>query len=167
MRLSYQLDTVRQWCLSTKPYQLRPLIQDQTYQLRPLIQDLINRDLLSTRLIVGKVGPGMWCDKFNSTSNVLVCETQRKVNMYRCVSECVCVCLSHIRSIMVVSRSLLYKSVYTSPTRLKNLSGDSEVGGTVRYCLTIRTNSGNSCGYCFHHIRGSVSLVTCWTSMYV
>ncbi len=31
-------------------------------------QDLINRDLLSTRLIVGKVGPGMWCGKFNSTS---------------------------------------------------------------------------------------------------
>ena len=50
-------------------------------------QDLINRDLLSTRLIVGKVGPGMWCGKFNSTSNVLVCETQRKVNMYGCVSE--------------------------------------------------------------------------------
>ena len=24
---------------------------------------------------------------FNSTSNVLVCETQRKVNMYGCVSE--------------------------------------------------------------------------------
>ena len=37
-------------------------------------QDLINRDLLSTRLIVGKVGPGMWCGKCNSTSNVLVCE---------------------------------------------------------------------------------------------
>ena len=50
-------------------------------------QDLINRDLLSTRLIVGKVGPGMWCGNFNSTSNVLVCETQRKVNMYGCVSE--------------------------------------------------------------------------------
>ncbi len=50
-------------------------------------QDLVNRDLLSTRLIVGKVGPGMWCGKFNSTSNVLVCETQRKVNMYGCVSE--------------------------------------------------------------------------------
>jgi hypothetical protein len=50
-------------------------------------QDLINRDLLSTRLIVGKVGPGMWCDKFKSTSNVLVCETQRKVNMYGVVSE--------------------------------------------------------------------------------
>ena len=50
-------------------------------------QDLINRDLLSTSLIVGKVGPGMWCGKFNSTSNVLVCETQRKVNMYGCVSE--------------------------------------------------------------------------------
>ena len=51
-------------------------------------QDLINRDLLSTRLIRGtEVGPGMWCDKFNSTSKVLVCETQRKVNMYGCVSE--------------------------------------------------------------------------------
>ncbi len=50
-------------------------------------QDLINRDLLSTRLIVGKIGSGMWCGKFNSTSNVLVCETQRKVNMYGCVSE--------------------------------------------------------------------------------
>ncbi len=50
-------------------------------------QDLINRDLLSTRLIVGKVGSGMWCGKFNKSSNVLVCETQRKVNMYGCVSE--------------------------------------------------------------------------------
>ncbi len=50
-------------------------------------QDLINRDLLSTRLIVGEVGPGTWCVKFNSSSNVLVCETQRKVNMYGCVSE--------------------------------------------------------------------------------
>ena len=50
-------------------------------------KNLINRDLLSTWLIRGKVGPGMWCGKFNSTSNVLVCETQRKVNMYGCVSE--------------------------------------------------------------------------------
>jgi hypothetical protein len=50
-------------------------------------QDLINRDLLSTRLIVGKVGPGTRCGKFNSTSNVLVSETQMKVNMYGCVSE--------------------------------------------------------------------------------
>jgi hypothetical protein len=50
-------------------------------------QDLINRDLLSTSLIVGKPGPGMWCGKFNSTSNVLVCETQRKVNMYGSVSK--------------------------------------------------------------------------------
>ena len=39
-------------------------------------QDLIKRDLLSTRLIRGKVGPGMWCGKFISTSNVLVCETK-------------------------------------------------------------------------------------------
>jgi hypothetical protein len=50
-------------------------------------QDLINRDLLSKRLIVGKVGSSTWCGKFNSTSNVLVCETPRKVNMYGCVSE--------------------------------------------------------------------------------
>jgi hypothetical protein len=34
-------------------------------------QDLINRDLLSISLIVDKVGPGMWCGKFNSTSNVI------------------------------------------------------------------------------------------------
>ena len=50
-------------------------------------KNLINRDLLSTWLIRGKVGPGMWCVKFNSTSNVLVCVTKRKVNMYGCVSE--------------------------------------------------------------------------------
>jgi hypothetical protein len=39
-------------------------------------QDLINRDLLSTRLIVGitvgKVGSGMWCGKFKSTWCVCV-----------------------------------------------------------------------------------------------
>ena len=77
VRLSYQLVTVRPGCLSTKT-----LSTETTYQ-----QDLINRDLLSTWLIRGKVGPGMWCVKFNSTSNVLVCVTQRKVNMYGCVSE--------------------------------------------------------------------------------
>jgi hypothetical protein len=32
---------------------------------------------------------------------------------------------------MVVSRRLHHKSVCTSPTRLKNLSGDVEVSGTV------------------------------------
>ncbi len=58
---------------------------------------------------------------------------------------------------MVVSRSLTRKSVCTSPTRLKNLSGDAEVAGTVRYCLAIRAKSGNSCWCCFHQIRGSVS----------
>jgi hypothetical protein len=48
---------------------------------------------------------------------------------------------------MVVSRSLPLKSVCTSLTRLKNLSRDVEVAGTVRYChgLTIRAKSGNSC----------------------
>ena len=39
-------------------------------------KNLINRDLLPTWLIRGKVGPGMWCVKFNITSNVLVCVTK-------------------------------------------------------------------------------------------
>ncbi len=50
VRLSHQLDTVRPGCLPTKT-----LSTETSYQ-----QDLINRDLLSTKLIVGKVGPGMW-----------------------------------------------------------------------------------------------------------
>jgi hypothetical protein len=70
----------------TRVFVNKTLSTETAYQ-----QDLINRDLLATRLIVGKVGPGMSCGKFNSTSNVLVCglacETQRKVNMYGCVSE--------------------------------------------------------------------------------
>jgi len=61
---------------------------------------------------------------------------------------------NHIRSIMVVSRSLPHKSVCTSPRRLKNLSGNTEVSGTVRYCLDIRVKLGNSCWWCFQHIRG-------------
>jgi hypothetical protein len=60
----------------------KTLSKETAYQ-----QDLINRDLVSTSLIVGKAGAGMWCGKFNSTANVLVCETQRKVNMCGSVSE--------------------------------------------------------------------------------
>ena len=48
-------------------------------------KNLINRDLLSTRLIRGKVGPGMWCGKFNITSNVLVCETKRNMFTLVCI----------------------------------------------------------------------------------
>jgi hypothetical protein len=51
----------------------------------------------------------MWCDKFNSTSNVLVCETQRKVNMYLCVSEClcgVCVCGVCVSSLFISSKMI-------------------------------------------------------------
>jgi hypothetical protein len=72
-------------------------------------QDLINRDLLSTRFIVGKVGSGMWCVKFNNTSIVLVCETQRKVNMYGCVSErvgSVCVCVVCVSSLLISSKMI-------------------------------------------------------------
>ncbi len=39
-----------------------------------------------------------------------------------------------------MSRRLPHKSVCTSPTRLKNLSGDAEVTGTVRYCLAFGTS---------------------------
>jgi hypothetical protein len=46
VRLSYQLRTVRPGCLSTRPYQQTLT----TYQ-----QDLINRDRLSTSLMVGKL----------------------------------------------------------------------------------------------------------------
>ena len=67
---------LRWWCSRAPCSSTNPLSTETDYQ-----QDLINRDLLSTSLIVGKLGPGMWCDKFNSTStNVLVCETQRKMN---------------------------------------------------------------------------------------
>ncbi len=58
----------------TRVFINKTLSTETTYQ-----QDLINRDLLTTRLIRGKVGPGMWCVKFNSISKVLVCETQMKV----------------------------------------------------------------------------------------
>ncbi len=73
--------------LSTRYGKTRVFINKTLSTQTAYQQDLINRDLLSTRLIVGKVGPGMRCGKFNSTSNVLVCETQRKVNMYGYVSE--------------------------------------------------------------------------------
>jgi hypothetical protein len=64
-------------------------------------------------------------------------------------------CLTHIKSIKVLSRSLPHKSLFTRPTLLKSLSGDSEVAGTVRCYLTIRVRRGNSCTCCFHHIRGN------------
>ncbi len=38
-------------------------------------------------LTVGKLGQGMRYYKCNNTCNVLVCETERKVYMYGCVSE--------------------------------------------------------------------------------
>ena len=48
---------------------------------------LINRDRLSTWLIVGKLGQGMRCSKCNSNSDVLVCEPQGKVCI--CMGESV------------------------------------------------------------------------------
>jgi hypothetical protein len=68
-------------CL-THPCQIQthPGVFSSTLQLGLLVDSEI---VLSTRY--GKTM--VWCGKFNSTSNVLVCETQRKVNMYGCVSE--------------------------------------------------------------------------------
>ncbi len=57
----------------------------------------------------------------------------------------------------VMSRRLTRKSLFTSPTLLKSLSGDTEVAESVRCCLVIRTNRGNSYTCSFHHIRGSLS----------
>jgi hypothetical protein len=49
------------------------------------------------------------------------------------------------------------KSLFTSPTLLKSLSGDADLAGTVRYCLAMRVNRGNSCWCPFHHhMRGPV-----------
>ncbi len=68
--------TYMSWCLNNSEIVLstrygktmvfinKTLSTETTYQ-----RDLINRDLLSTSLIVSKVGSGMWCGKFNSTSN--------------------------------------------------------------------------------------------------
>ena len=66
------LDTVSPGCLSTRPYQQRPLIK-KTVSTETSYQQ---------GLIVGKLGQDMRCGKCNSTSNVLVCESQRKVYVW-------------------------------------------------------------------------------------
>jgi hypothetical protein len=55
-------------------------------------------------------------------------------------------------SIMVDPEGYPARKVFTSPTRLKNLSGDAKVAGTARYCLVVRAKGWNSCWYCFHQI---------------
>jgi len=89
--LTYQLDTVRSWCISTRPYQQRPFI-NKTLSTETAYQQglIVDRWQVKSRYEVLQLS--------NSTSNVLVCETQRKVSMYGCVSEwvgsvCVCVCV--------------------------------------------------------------------------
>ncbi len=89
------------------------------------LQDLINRDLLSTSLIVGKVRPGMRCGKFNSTSNVLVCETG-------------CVFTPHQVNHGGVQKSpaqvSLYKSDHTTEEPLRRRR-------SVRYCQVLSSHS--------------------------
>ncbi len=58
----------------------------------------------------------------------------------------------------MLSRNPPHKSLITSPTLLKSLSGDVEVTGTVRCCVAIRAKRGNSSTCCFHHIRESVTV---------
>ncbi len=72
---------------------------------------------------------------------------------------CVCVLFVHL-----FQKTPTQVSLYKSHTTEEPLRGRRSAG-TVRYCLDIRDKSGNSCGCCFHHIRGSVSLGTCWTCM--
>ncbi len=60
----------------------KTLSTETTYQ-----QDLINRDLLSTSLIVGKVGSGMWCVKFKSTSNVFFFRKTKKYSNFHSVTH--------------------------------------------------------------------------------
>ncbi len=74
-----------------------------------------------------------------SDNDKCVNDTMVSVCMCRCVCVCVChctcslsswvqgTCLAHITSIKVLSRSLPRKSLFTSPTLLKSLSGDAEV----------------------------------------
>ncbi len=94
------------------------------------------------------------------------------------VSVCVCVCVVFQLLSFKLSSGYLFiphhvnqgvvqkpthKSLFTNPTLLKSLSGDAEVAGTARCCLTMWPKWGNSCTYCFHYIRGSVSRDTCCT----
>ena len=104
---------------------------------------------------------------------VSVCQWHNGKSVFLGQCVCVChssfslsswsqgVCLTHITSIKVMSRSLPHKSLFTSPTLLKSLSGliseDVEIANTTGYCLTIRTKWGNSYTWWFHHRRGSVS----------
>ena len=90
-----------------------------------------------------------------SDNDKCVNDTMTSVCMCRCVCVCVChcscslsnwvqgTCLTHVTSIKVLSRILPHKSLFTNPTLLKSLSGDAEVAGTARCCLSIRTRWGN------------------------
>ena len=49
-------------------------------------------------------------------------------------------------SIKVLSRRRPRKSLFTSPTLLKSLSGNAELADTDRYCLVMRAKRGN-CGF--------------------
>ncbi len=64
----------------------------------------------------------------------------------------------YITSMKVESRRLPCKSLFTDPTLLKSHSGDVEVAGTSRCCLTMRVKRGNSWTSFFHHIFHTIHL---------
>jgi hypothetical protein len=64
--------------------------------------------------------------------------------------------LAHSTSIKTVSRRQPRKSLFTSPTLLKFLSGDTVLVFGDSHCLVMWTKCGNSCWCCFHHMKGSV-----------
>jgi len=66
--------------LSTRYGKTRVTVyQQEPYQQRPFINKTLSTETSYQQgLIVGKIGSGMRCSKLNSTSTVLVYETQRK-----------------------------------------------------------------------------------------
>jgi hypothetical protein len=62
-----------------------------------------------------------------------------------------------VSTVQKVSVRGVRKSLFTSTTLLKSLSGDAEVADTARYCLVMR-GEGTLVGDASHHIRGSVSI---------
>jgi hypothetical protein len=82
VRLTEQPEVVTSGCLS-----IVVIIKFTTTKL--INKAVVNREHLSTWLIVGKLGQGMRCCKCNSNSNALVCETHKHTLSESGLSLCV------------------------------------------------------------------------------
>jgi hypothetical protein len=105
------------WAPGDRPCDLTPMTMD--WVVHPYCVRFGFDKTLSTETFyqqglivqVGKLGEGMKCYKCNSTSNVLVCETLRKVYMYGCDSEwvgsvCVCMWCVCVSSLLISSKMI-------------------------------------------------------------